>query len=176
MNNQKSYEASCAFLQNCGLLDNGEIPSLPSQMPSFDDEEPLGISFFKELLEDSDLENLTLPRTFVGRCELKNVSFKNTNLMESRLCWNDFIDVDFTQSNLDGCDLRASLFHNVKFIDARLEAADLRHSSFNQCDFTGAQMKGAILATTQASQLNLSSEQDNEIDWRSEEGEEPDGG
>lgn len=176
MNSQKSYEVSCRLLQNYGLIDDGHIPPLPINMPNFDDPEPLGISFFKELIEDGDLENSTLPRTFIGRSKLTNVSFKNTNLTESRLCWNDFIKVDFTHSILNGCDLRASLFDEVAFVHAQLSNTDLRHSSFNQCDFTGAKMTGTKLVAFQATQLNLSSEQENEIDWQNEQGEEPDGG
>jgi len=176
MNSQKSYEASCQVIQNYGLIDEGPIPPLPDNMPSFDDPEPLGISFFKELIEDADLDNLTLPLTFIGRSKVTNISFKNTNLTESRLCWNDFIKVDFTQSNLAGSDLRASLFDDVMFVDAELSNSDLRHSSFTRCDFTGAKMKGAKLTATQAAQLILSSKQATEINWQSEEGEEPGGG
>jgi hypothetical protein len=41
-------------------------PFVPPQMPNHDDTE-LGFSFFRQLLQDADYSNLTLPRTYFGR-------------------------------------------------------------------------------------------------------------
>ena len=81
------------------------------------------------------------------------MSFRNTDLSESTLCWNDFADVDFT--------------------DADLRAADLRDSIFQGCTFVGADLRGAKLARAQASQLALSPEQQAVVVWNDDE---PDGG
>jgi len=122
------------------------------------------------------LDNLTLPRTFFGRSEISFISFKNTNLSESTMCWNDFIEVDFTDTDLSGADLRASIFRRVVFVRATLRNADLRRSSFPECDFTGADMTGAKLTLKQGERIQLSEEQRKVIDWQDSDGEEPPGG
>ena len=117
-----SYEESCRFLQRLGYPDagaDGIIPPLRDHRPQFDDEEPLGVWFFRTRVCDGDLENLTLPRTFVGKSEIGPVSLRNTDLSESTLCWNDFTDVNFTDADLCGCDLR------FKFQRGRFRADEL---------------------------------------------------
>ncbi len=108
-----SYEDSCRLLQSLGYPDvgaDGVIPPIPDRRPQCDDEAPHGVSFFRTFvgqdIEEGDadvrhrnLENLTLPRTFFGRSYIHHVSFKNTNLSESSLCWNDFSEVNFTDGN-----------------------------------------------------------------------------
>src|SRR5262249_38818910 len=102
--NRLSYEESCKLLQRHGYPDagaEGAIPPVPDHRPQGDDEEPLGVCFFRTFvgqdIEQGDddeshrnLENLTLPRTFFGKSHIQYVSFKNTDLSESTLCWNDF--------------------------------------------------------------------------------------
>jgi uncharacterized protein YjbI with pentapeptide repeats len=112
-------------------------------MPCYDDEE-LGFSYFRYGLEDADNSNLTLPRTYFGRSQLSRVNFVNTDLSESRMCWNDFDECDFSGSDLSRCDMRASIFKNCKFVGTVLRGADLRRSSFEGCDFTGANLAGAV--------------------------------
>lgn len=174
-----SYEESCRVLQRVGYPDagaDGAIPPMPDHLPQCDDEEPLGVSFFRTFVGEGDLENLTLPRTFFGRSEVGPLSFKNTDLSESNLCWNDFNEVSFEDADLSGSDLRASLYNSVKFVRTNLQNADLRLSTFDSCDFTGAEMKGAKLTREQGSVLGLSDEQRNVIDWQESDGEEPPGG
>ena len=60
----------------------------------------MGLSFFRTFVGNGELDSLTIPRTFFGRSEKRAISFKNTDLSESCLCWSDFIDVDFTDVNL----------------------------------------------------------------------------
>src|SRR5689334_22012247 len=89
-----SYEDSVRRLQK-DYLGPGEIPPMPKRMPRYDDER-LGVAFFRTFVgEHDDLSNLTLPRTYFGRSEINDALFCNTDLTESSLCWNDFIDVDF---------------------------------------------------------------------------------
>jgi uncharacterized protein YjbI with pentapeptide repeats len=171
-----TYENSCKFLQDIGYLDAGSIPPLPAQQPRHDDPEPLGISFFRTLVAEDALENLSLPRTFFGRSEVRQMSFKNTLLSESNLCWNDFIEVDFTKADLSKSDLRASIFKKVKFVEANLRDSDLRHSTFEACDFTNADMNGVKLTHEQSSQLALSEAQRESVSWLSDAGILPDGG
>jgi hypothetical protein len=187
---RRSYEESCRLLQRLGYPDagaEGAIPPLPDHRPQIDDKAPLGVSFFRTFvgqdIEEGDegvrhrhLENLTLPRTFFGRSYIQLVSFKNTDLSESTLRWNDFIEVTFTDADLSGCDLRASIFSEVDFVRTNLRNADLRRSAFEACDFTGANMRGARLTREQAEQIHLSEEQQQVIDWQASDGEEPPGG
>lgn len=174
-----SYEESCRLLQQLGYPDagvEGTIPPMPDHLPQSDDEEPLGVSFFRTFVGEGDLENLTLPRALFGRSEIGPLSFKNTDLSESSLCWNDFNKVSFEDADLSGSDLRASLYNGVKFVRTNLKNADLRVSTFNSCDFTDAGMQGVKLTREQADVLGLSDEQRNVIDWQESDGEEPPGG
>lgn len=171
-----SYDDSCRRLQE-QYLEPGTIPPLPDHLPRPGDPDPLGVSFFRTVVGDGDdLGNLTLPRTFFGRSEINDASFRNTDLTESNLCWNDFIDVDFTDATLARSDARASLFRRVTFTRADLRGVDMRRSSFEECVFDGALLEGAILTHAQGSGLRLSAGQRSEIAWTTDEGPEPDGG
>jgi len=170
------YDASCRRLQP-DYLDPGQRPSVPDGRPRHDDPEPLGVSFFRTFVgEGDDFSHLTLPRTFFGRSEINDAAFVNTDLRESNLCWNEFIDVDFTDGVLAGSDLRASRFTRVRFVRCDLRGADLRRSSFEDCAFDGAMMTGAILTPAAGAGLTLSAEQRTAIAWADDDGPEPDGG
>lgn len=112
MSERISYEESYRRLQERGHFPEKDAPPLPSQLPSIQDEGPLGISFFRTFVGEEepgrveDIANMTLPRTFFGRSEVRQVSFKHTDLSESCLCWNDLVQVDFTETDLSGSDLR----------------------------------------------------------------------
>src|SRR5271154_21884 len=134
-----SYDVSCARLRELGLLAEDSRPHVPERLPQYDDNEPLSVSMFKIRLADAlDLSDLTLPRTFFGRSQINRVSFRNCDLRESNLCWNDFIGTDFKGADLAGSDMRSSLFPQVLFVTTNLNGADLRRSSFINCDFEGA--------------------------------------
>src|SRR6267378_5141446 len=125
-NQRLSYEESCRRLQK-DYLGEGVIPPLPDHLPRSGDEEPLGVSFFRTFIgEGDDLSNLFLPHTFFGRSEVNDATFRNTDFTESNLCWNDFVDVDFTDATLADSDIRASLFQRVRFVRTDLRCADLR--------------------------------------------------
>jgi BTB/POZ domain-containing protein KCTD9 len=172
-----NYDLSCARLRKLGLLAHDSHPPLPQRLPQHDDNEPLGVSIFRTLLADAlDLSDLTLPRTFFGRSQIERVSFRNSDLRESNLCWNDFNGTDFTGADLTDSDMRSSLFHNVLFRTANLDGADLRRSSFIDCLFEEAAMKSAVLTRQQGATLCLSETQRKNIDWRVESGPEPGGG
>src|SRR5271170_5636333 len=94
---RQSLEATWKYLENDGLempRKTDGTPFVPPTMPNHDDPEPLGFSYFKNGLENADLGNLSLPRTFFGRSSFDRVSFNNTDLSESRMCWNDFNGCD----------------------------------------------------------------------------------
>ncbi len=168
-----SYEESCERFKPDYI---SETPPLPDRMPRFDDEEP-GLSFFRTFVGDGDdFSDLTIPRTYFGRSEVNDASFRNTDLSQSCMCWNDFVNVDFTGADLSGADLRGSAYKSVRFSAANLQGADLRHSSFEECDFQGADLTQAILARSQKKFLALTPEQNKVIDWRWSPGPEPDGG
>lgn len=117
-------------------------PFIPDAMPAYDDEE-LGFSFFRSGLEDGDLSNLSLPRTFFGRSGFTRVSFENTDLSGSCMCWNDFTNCDFSGADLTGCDMRASVFADCIFDGATLRGANLERSTFEGCTFKGANLTTA---------------------------------
>jgi uncharacterized protein YjbI with pentapeptide repeats len=176
LNPRLSYEESCQRLQK-HYLGEGVIPPLPNRMPRQDDEEPLGVSFFRTFVGDGDdLSNLFLPHTFFGRSEINAATFRNTDFTESSLCWNDFIDVDFTDAILTGSDIRASVFQRVKFVRTDLRRADLRRSTFEVCTFEGARMEGTIATRRQKDTMKLSNRQIAEVAWTNDNGKEPAGG
>ncbi len=172
---RRDYEQSCRDLQKDGWLEPGAVSPMPARLPGYDDPEPLGVSFFRTRVA-GDLSNMTLPRTFFSRSEVAAVSFRNSDLSESTLCWNDFVGVDFSDSSLRGSDLRAADFNGVKFSRCDLRDADLRRSSFEDCDFTDADMRGTKLTSPQAAGLRLSLSQTESVDWQASDGEEPGGG
>ena len=170
-----SYEDSVCRLQK-DYLEPGGIPPMPERMPRYDDEQ-LGVSFFRTFIgEHDELSNLTLPRTYFGRSEINDALFCNTDLTESCFCWNDFIDVDFSDAVLARCDLRASSFTRVVFNRADLRGADLRRSSFDDCSFDGALLDRAILTRAQAELIELTDAQRQVIALTNGDGPEPDGG
>ena len=171
-----SYPQSCVQLQKAGYLDPGPIPPIPKRMPRFDDPEPLGVNFFRTQIENARLENLTLARTFFGRSMFVDVSFKNSDVSESSLCWNDFANVDFTDANLELSDLRGSTFTNTLFVRANLKKADLRRSQFESCSFEGANLDGSVFHSRQRAMLHLSEAQIRQVAWTNDEGDEPGGG
>jgi BTB/POZ domain-containing protein KCTD9 len=177
MSARLSYDLSCARLRELGLLSQDDHAPMPERLPRSDDDEPLGFNVFRMRLADAlDLSNLTLPRTFFGRSEINQVSFRNSDLHESNLCWNDFLEADFSGADLARSDMRSSQSERVVFVNAKLDGADLRRSSFVDCDFDGAAMKGVALAREQGGTMHLSETQSRDIDWRDDVGPEPDGG
>ena len=131
---------------------------------------------FKEGHQEADFSYRTLPRTFIGRSLLERVSFRDTDLHGSHLCWNDFNNCDFSQSELSHADLRASVFRDCDFRTCFLVRADLRRSTFENCDFTGANLCRAKLTRPQAQSMNLTAEQKKFICWQRGDGPEPKGG
>jgi len=170
-----NYQESIKFLQAEQWQTVDEFPSMPARMPHYDDED-LGFSFFRTVARDGKLDNLTLPRTYFGRSKLKDMSFRNTGLSESAMCWNDFIGVDFTGACLRGCDMRASVWEECSFAGADLSYADLRLSTFTKCDFSQAFLTGTRITRSRAGEFPLSEKQRLEVDWQDEEGESPAGG
>jgi uncharacterized protein YjbI with pentapeptide repeats len=154
-------------------------PFVPPRMPRYDDDQ-LGFEFFRTGLEDSDLSNLTVPRTYFGRSRLERVNFRNTDLSESSTCWNDFIDCDFSGANLARSDMRAATFSRCRFIGTDLSRTDLRRSAFEGCDFTGANVKGARGDYVYGDEFELlgrlSEKQRKSMKWSEDPGPEPDGG
>jgi BTB/POZ domain-containing protein KCTD9 len=172
-----SYEQSCDRLCKLRLFAHDARAPRPEQLPRNDDEEPLGVNIFRtRLAGDLDLSDLSLPRTFLGRSEINGVSFRNTDLHESNLCWNNFVRVDFTEADLGHSDMRSSRFIRVRFVATNLQEADLRRSTFVDCIFEGAFMRGAALTPQQGETIHLSEAQKREINWRDLDGPEPDGG
>lgn len=169
------YPASCRRLHDLGYPGCDPAPPMPDRMPQGEAEEPFGVSFMRMRVE-GDLGGLTLPRTYFGRSEVEAASFRDTDLAQSNLTWNDFIGVDFGAAVLTGADLRASIFERVSFADASLDAADLRQSSFSSCSFERASMAGAVLTRAQGAGLALSDAQRASISWTDDDGVEPGGG
>jgi uncharacterized protein YjbI with pentapeptide repeats len=178
---RKSLEETWRYLESQGettpRCPDGR-PFVHVAMPNHDDEE-LGFHYFKYRLGDADNSNLTLPRTFFGRSWFIRVSFANSDLRESRMCWNEFAECDFSRADLSGCDMRASHFIGCKFAGAVLRGADLRRSYFEACDFTGADLSNAVAEDEDFQgcvQDFLSGEQWAVLAWSPDEGPEPPGG
>jgi uncharacterized protein YjbI with pentapeptide repeats len=81
-----------------------------------------------------------------------------------------------TGADLSHSDMRSSIFKGIAFAASNLAGADLRRSSFVDYVFEDAALKGVALARQQGGTMRLSETQQNEIDWRDDDGPEPDGG
>ena len=171
-----SFEDSWARLREQGLIATEATPYRPPQLPRHDDEQ-LGLSFYKTCVAGR-FHDLTIPRTFFGRSEIRDAWFENTDLSESNLCWNDFLDVSFRNATLTGSDLRASSFRRVTFAGADLSRVDLRGSTFLECDFSDARLDGAIAVRRPwlAWIRSLNRTQKRRMIWRWTRGEDPGGG
>jgi uncharacterized protein (TIGR02996 family) len=184
---RKSLDETWRYLEAQGEempRDPDGRPFVPPQMPSFDDEAPLGLSYFKSGLEDADRSGLTMPRTFVGRSGFSRVRFTDSDLSESRMCWNDFEHCDFSGADLSRCDMRAATFTGCKFVGAILRGVDFHRSYFKDCDFTGADLTGAVaeggILYTRSGHTGvadfLTIKQQAVMTWTPDEGPEPPGG
>ncbi|MDO6527482.1 pentapeptide repeat-containing protein [Motilimonas sp. 1_MG-2023] len=173
---RKTFEETISALRELGLVFDDQSPRLPEALPHYDDEDPCGFSVFRMGIEDMDLSNLDMRRTFFSKSEISNCSFRRTDLEESNLYWNNFIGVNFSSANLSRSDLRASIYEKVDFSEADLSGSDLRQAEFNSCDFNGSAMAGAKLTKASGAAMPLSEKQRDEIDWQDTEGEEPGGG
>jgi hypothetical protein len=175
---RRSLKATWQYLRDQGYeMPENEAgqPLILDHMPNYDDEE-LGLQFFEEGLEEAEFAHLTMQRTFFGHSKIERVSFRDTDLHESRLCWNDWLECDFKEADLTGADLRGSRYVACSFVRANLTGADLRRSGFEQCDFTDAKMQGTRLTVEQGERLPLTEAQRGEIAWTEDEGPEPPGG
>jgi hypothetical protein len=131
------------------------------------------LGFYRTRVYAEDFHNLTMPRTFFARTELERVLFRGSDLSASFMCWDDWLDCDFTEADLSGADMRASLYINCTFAHANLTGADLRSSSFVDCAFTNAQMQGSKMTKAQAADMLLSDAQRAEIVWKRTDGPAP---
>jgi len=175
---RRSVEATWDLLQSLGHeppRDSDGKPFVLNRMPRYDDRE-LRLSYFRCGLSDVALCNLTLPRTFFGRSSFEGVAFSNSNISESRMCWNDFVECDFSGADLSCCDLRASLFDRCIFRGVNLSGADLRRSEFARCVFTDAVLNDAKLTRFEGFALGLSTSKKSTICWQWFAGELPGGG
>jgi uncharacterized protein YjbI with pentapeptide repeats len=137
------YESSFAVLSERVEIIGDPRPSV-STPPRHDDEEPHP-SIFRLRLEDVSLTDLTLRGLYVGRSELKGVSFQNSDLQVSTFNWSDLVECEFSDADLAGADLRACRFVRCDFRGANLSRADLRLSAFDDCTFESATTVGTRL-------------------------------
>lgn len=158
-----TFAESWAFLKRKRLMSLKGSPSVIDHHAGWDREgDPTNIDFFRTAWEDADLANLTIPRLYINRSDLQQVSFRNSDLNQSFMCWNDFVDCDFTDADLTCCDMRRSLFRGCKFIRCKMVAAYLSGSEFDDCDFTDADLRGAIIDTD--TDIDLTDEQMNVLE------------
>jgi hypothetical protein len=139
----KSYEDSFKELSERVEIIGDPRPTV-DRPPRHDDDHP-GPSLFRTRLEDISLADLRLPGLYVGRSELRRVSFRGSDLHFSAINWNDVVECDFRGTDFSGADLRATRFARCNFSKADLSGADLRGAEFDSCTFEGAKMRGAIL-------------------------------
>ncbi len=158
-----SYEESFALMkERVDIM--GEPRSAVGRPPRHDDEE-MGPTIFRTMVEDVALDDLTLPGLYVGHSEITNVSWQRADLHLSTFNWSDVVACNFRGSDLSGADLRACRFERCDFKDANLGGADLRGSTFEACSFENAILRGAKFKSTDQRELRLSREQSVEVIW-----------
>ena len=171
---RRSYEDSRRVLESLLAIDAGEKPVAPPPLSPADGAP--GVHLFGAMLAKAKLEHLTLPGTFISRSEIRDLSFRDTDLTECTAHWNDFIHVNFSGADLSRSDLRGCVFERVRFVGAALAGVDFRYCGFKKCDFTGAEVTDMKLTAKLGAALKLSREQQSVIDWQADDGEEPAGG
>ncbi|MBC8141526.1 MAG: pentapeptide repeat-containing protein [Armatimonadetes bacterium] len=171
---RRSLEEAWAELKNDYdmPLNRDGSPLVPSGVPLPGDE---GFGALKTGYVYWEMSGYTLPRAFFGRCLIEWANFTNTDLHESRLCWNDFVDCSFRYADLSGADLRASLFVRCRFDHSSLSNADFRGSAFHDCTFSEANVSGCNMVRG-VEGIRLSAEQTATLIWSDEPGAEPPGG
>lgn len=167
------YAESFELLRTAVSIEGRPKPT-PERRPCAGDRD-IGPSFFRTSLTDQKLAGITLPGTYVGRSELRSVSFAGSDLHLSTFNWSDFIDCDFSACDLSHSDMRACTFERCRFVGANLSACDLRGSAFEDCDFTDATLSDALVLSEQRAGLRLSAPQAAAVRW-TEAYEEPEGG
>lgn len=171
------YDQSFVILAERVEISGDPQPTV-TRPPRHDDEAP-GPSIFRQRLDDVSLTDLTLSGLYIGRSELKRVSFSGSDLQLATFNWSDLADCDFSGADLSGADLRSCRFLRCRFPSANLAGADLRGSSFEGCDFADAVMAAAKLHRrpkvlgflklgSDQTNLPLSGAQRREIDWSAE--------
>jgi len=138
-----SYADSIGVLKDrVGII--GDALEVVDRLPRHDDE-VLGPSIFRTLVEDVSLDGLTLPGLYVGRTLLRRVSFAGSELRLAAFNWCGIADCNFEGADFTGADLRACQFEGCSFRRATLARADLRCSNFKGCRFDEASLDGALL-------------------------------
>jgi hypothetical protein len=138
-----SYVDSVALLKQRVEIIGDALPLV--ERPPRHDDDVLGPSMFRMLVEEVSLAGLTLPGLYVARTELRGVVFRDADLHLAAFNWSDIVECDFTRADLSDADLRACQFERCTFRDSCLVRADLRGSRFEQCAFEGANLDGARL-------------------------------
>lgn len=131
------------------------------------------LSFFRTEVIGEEFSRLTMPRTFFARTGIASTLFRDTDLQGSFMCWNDWLDCDFSKANLAQADMRCCQFMYCDFTETDLTTADLRNSDFVHCDFTNAQMSNACLTPDQMQTISLSELQKSMINWKCRKKSEP---
>jgi hypothetical protein len=138
-----SYRDSVGILNDrVGIF--GDVLPVVDRVPRHDDE-VLGPSIFRTLVEDVSLDGLSLPGLYVARSNVRRVSFTGSELRFAAFNWNGISDCNFEGADLAGADLRACVFERCLFRGANLAKADLRCSNFKGCRFDDANLEGALL-------------------------------
>lgn len=137
------YRESVALLEErTGCI--GDALSVIDRVPRHDDE-ALGPSTFRMFVDEASREHLTLSAPYVGRSELRRVSFVGADLCLAAFNWSTLVDCSFGGAWLVGADLRASRFVGRNFLEANLAQADRRRSTFERCRFDDAELDVALL-------------------------------
>jgi hypothetical protein len=124
---RRPYDQSVAILKERIDVIGEPLASL-DRRPQHDDE-VLGPSIFRMIVEDVAVNELSLPCLYVGRSKLQRVSFTSSDLHLSAINWSDLVECDFSRASLVDADLRACNFASCVFTGADLSGADLRGSS-----------------------------------------------
>jgi uncharacterized protein YjbI with pentapeptide repeats len=108
------------------------------------DDENMGPTIFRTLVEDVSLEEMSVPGLYAGRSEIANVSFRRADPHFSTFNWTDVLNCDSTKSDLSGADLRAGRFERCNFKSSNLSGADCRGSTLETCSFENADILWAL--------------------------------
>ena len=116
-----------------------------------------------ELLNNSNLDNITAKHCNITGANLSNATLRNANFAHSDLSYADFTGADLTNANFEQANLSYTTFDNTtvkraNFTGACFRGSTIRNTDFNgstlsYADFRDSMMRHVVLAGSQCNNM-----------------------
>ena len=125
------------------------------------------MSFQNAKLLDCDFQKSSLIGTHFVNSQLNRTNFSHSNLQDSRFenCDCRGCDFRYVKGNIAPADAEFPSYFGVSFQNSDASGADFTHAKLAGVDFTHTKLVGAKFMDFQQPELNLTSEQREQIEW-----------